>query len=170
LWVSIVNFASITLCVASQREFMAVVVRFVMTQSGNFWTYPRKLQRPTNLHITIRSFLGCCAVKFHGWKPTFRRPCCLHLQGCSSWLRRYIHCIVTYPERFLTCNLRFSRRGNRSRGFLGRSTELHGTTTQTNFSSVSSPWKPRISAVYVLFTWAWNLIPYPKTKDGFWVF
>jgi hypothetical protein len=40
-----VSFAAITLRVASQRVFIAaavvVVVDFVMTQSGNFWTHPR---------------------------------------------------------------------------------------------------------------------------------
>jgi hypothetical protein len=39
LWVSLVSFAAITLCVASQRVF--IVVYFVMTQSGNFWIQPR---------------------------------------------------------------------------------------------------------------------------------
>jgi hypothetical protein len=39
LWVSLVSFAAITLCVASQRVF--IVVHFVMTQSGNFWIHPR---------------------------------------------------------------------------------------------------------------------------------
>jgi hypothetical protein len=34
-----VCFAVITLCVVSQRVF--VIVYFVMTQSGNFWLYPR---------------------------------------------------------------------------------------------------------------------------------
>jgi hypothetical protein len=34
-----VSFASITLCVASQRVF--VVVYFIMTQSGNFWIHHR---------------------------------------------------------------------------------------------------------------------------------
>jgi hypothetical protein len=42
LWVSLVSFATITLCVASQRMFI-VVVYFVMTQSGNFWIYLRIL-------------------------------------------------------------------------------------------------------------------------------
>jgi len=38
LWVSLVNFTAITLYVAPQRVFIvAVVVYFVMTQSGNFW-------------------------------------------------------------------------------------------------------------------------------------
>jgi hypothetical protein len=40
-WVSLVSFAAITLCVASQRVFVLVVVYFVMTQSGNFWIHPR---------------------------------------------------------------------------------------------------------------------------------
>jgi len=38
LWVSLLNFATITLCVASQRVFG---VDFVMTQSGNVWINPR---------------------------------------------------------------------------------------------------------------------------------
>jgi hypothetical protein len=40
LWVSLVSFAAVTLFVASQRVFI-VVVYFVLTQSGNFWIYPR---------------------------------------------------------------------------------------------------------------------------------
>jgi hypothetical protein len=39
-----VNFAAITLRVASQRVF-TVSVYFVTTQCGNFWIYPRCLQR-----------------------------------------------------------------------------------------------------------------------------
>jgi hypothetical protein len=42
LWVSIVSFAAITLCVASQRVF--IVVYFSLTQSGNFWIHPRIVQ------------------------------------------------------------------------------------------------------------------------------
>jgi len=35
-----VSFAAITLCVASQRVFIAAaVVYFVMTQCGNFWIH-----------------------------------------------------------------------------------------------------------------------------------
>jgi hypothetical protein len=37
LWVSILSFPAITLCVASQRVFIIVSVYFFMTQSGNFW-------------------------------------------------------------------------------------------------------------------------------------
>jgi hypothetical protein len=41
LWVSLVSFAAITLCVASQRVIPKVSVYFVMTQSGNFCIHPR---------------------------------------------------------------------------------------------------------------------------------
>jgi hypothetical protein len=42
LWVSLVSFAAITLCVASQQVVPNVSVYFFMTQSGNFWIHPRK--------------------------------------------------------------------------------------------------------------------------------
>jgi len=42
-WISLVSFAAITLCVASQRVFIVDDVYFVMTQSGNFWIHPRML-------------------------------------------------------------------------------------------------------------------------------
>jgi hypothetical protein len=38
-----VSFAAITLRVASQLVFIFVIVYFVMTQSGNFWIFPRIL-------------------------------------------------------------------------------------------------------------------------------
>jgi hypothetical protein len=41
LWVSVVSFATITLCVASQRVFLFFIL--LMTWSGNFWTHPRIL-------------------------------------------------------------------------------------------------------------------------------
>jgi hypothetical protein len=41
LWVSLVGFAAITPCVASQQVFIVVSLYFVMTQSGNFWIHPR---------------------------------------------------------------------------------------------------------------------------------
>jgi hypothetical protein len=46
LWVSLVSFAALTLCVVSQRVF---VVYFVMTQSGNFWIHPR-IRSDTAVH------------------------------------------------------------------------------------------------------------------------
>jgi hypothetical protein len=48
LWVRLVSFAAITLCIASQRVFIVVVVvYFVITRSGNFWINPRILQSST---------------------------------------------------------------------------------------------------------------------------
>jgi hypothetical protein len=41
LCVSLVNFAALTLCVASEQVFIVVAVYLVMTQSGNFWIHPR---------------------------------------------------------------------------------------------------------------------------------
>jgi hypothetical protein len=40
-WVSLVSFASITLCVSSQRAVTKVSVYYLSTQSGNFWIHPR---------------------------------------------------------------------------------------------------------------------------------
>jgi hypothetical protein len=45
LWVRLVIFATITLCIASGVFIVVVVVvvvYFVMTQSGNFWIHPCK--------------------------------------------------------------------------------------------------------------------------------
>jgi hypothetical protein len=39
LWVSLVSFSAITLCVASRRVFIVVVIS-LSTQSGNFWIHP----------------------------------------------------------------------------------------------------------------------------------
>jgi hypothetical protein len=41
LWVSLMSFATVTFCVASQRVFIVVSLYFVTTQSGNFWIYLR---------------------------------------------------------------------------------------------------------------------------------
>jgi hypothetical protein len=40
LWVSLVSFAAITLCVASQRCVLLLFIS-LSTQSGNFWIHPR---------------------------------------------------------------------------------------------------------------------------------
>jgi hypothetical protein len=42
LWVSLVSFAAITLCVASQRVFIVVIS--LSTQYGNFWIHTRKME------------------------------------------------------------------------------------------------------------------------------
>jgi hypothetical protein len=49
LWVSLVSFASINLCVASQRVFIVVIS--LSTQSGNVWIHPRILRLIGNAHI-----------------------------------------------------------------------------------------------------------------------
>jgi len=41
LWVNLVSFATIILCIVSQRVIPNISVYFVMTQSGNFWIHPR---------------------------------------------------------------------------------------------------------------------------------
>jgi hypothetical protein len=43
-WVSLVSFAVITLCVASQRVFIVISVYFVITQSGNFWIHSHSVE------------------------------------------------------------------------------------------------------------------------------
>jgi hypothetical protein len=43
LWVSLVSFAAITLCVASQRAFIVISLS---AQSGNFWIHPRTRNKP----------------------------------------------------------------------------------------------------------------------------
>jgi hypothetical protein len=50
LWVSLVSFAAITLCVASQRVFI-VIVYFVIDTVRNFWIQPRII----NLLSTLSS-------------------------------------------------------------------------------------------------------------------
>jgi hypothetical protein len=41
LWVSLVSFAAITLCVAFQRVFIVISIISLSTQSRNFWIHPR---------------------------------------------------------------------------------------------------------------------------------
>jgi len=49
LWVSLVSFAAIILCIVSERVFLVVSVYIVMTQSGNFWIHIRMF---TTAHIS----------------------------------------------------------------------------------------------------------------------
>jgi hypothetical protein len=48
LWVSLVSFAAITLCVASQRVFVVVSVYFVIDSVRKIWLHPR-----TSLYIFV---------------------------------------------------------------------------------------------------------------------
>jgi hypothetical protein len=45
-----VSFDTITLCVASQRVFVVVVIS-LSTQSGNFWIHPRMFRGNITLEI-----------------------------------------------------------------------------------------------------------------------
>jgi hypothetical protein len=55
-----VSFAAITLCIASQRVFIVVIVYFVMTQSGNFWIHPR-----SDIMVTVSSVPGHYYIKVY---------------------------------------------------------------------------------------------------------
>jgi hypothetical protein len=76
-----VSFATITLCVASQRVFVVVVVvlvYFVMTQSGNFWIHPR---------ICAVTHLSCTMVT-NLWKVTdehLRSAFCYYETRCAHF-------------------------------------------------------------------------------------
>jgi hypothetical protein len=63
LWVSLVSFAAITLCIASQRAIQNVSVYFLMIQSGNVWIHPR-ISR--NYPV-----IGISAYAFHILHPTW---------------------------------------------------------------------------------------------------
>jgi len=64
LWVSLVSFAAITLCVFSQQVFIVVSVYFVMTQSGNFWINLRMSRRAWTLGSWVRTPLEACVYAF----------------------------------------------------------------------------------------------------------
>jgi hypothetical protein len=69
LWVSLVSFAAIILCVASHRVFIIVVVYFVMTQSGNFWIHPRMLNSSSDVAVLA---VGLKKVSFKQFSNTAR--------------------------------------------------------------------------------------------------
>jgi hypothetical protein len=88
LWVSLVSFAIITLCVASEWVFIVVRVHFIMTQSGNFWIHDHTSTRPyvfmawclvkhrdnfTFLpEVSSRGLLGCDDVRWCGRLPNIQ--------------------------------------------------------------------------------------------------
>jgi hypothetical protein len=66
LWVSLGTWAVITLCTASQRVFIVIVIVYcVTTQSGNFWIHRRILEFDSSA-----SQLGIC--KGGGWGGSAR--------------------------------------------------------------------------------------------------
>jgi hypothetical protein len=80
-----VSFASVTLCVASQRVFIFVVVYFVtMTQSGNFWIHSRKLSVHLSTH-DVGWFQVVNQTKIHNLdfqpRPLITRPTIY--EGCN---------------------------------------------------------------------------------------
>jgi hypothetical protein len=74
LWVSLVSFAAITLCVASQQVFIAVSICFVMTQSGIFWIHPR----------IVRSFYAFRTSNTKEYTSIFNKNS-LSPFSCSIW-------------------------------------------------------------------------------------
>jgi hypothetical protein len=81
LWVSLVSFAAITLCVASQRVFVVVVVISLSTQSGNFWIHPRIIWRVPCfevLNISIQRKHVCSYV------PSEHHGICVCVCVCCS--------------------------------------------------------------------------------------
>jgi hypothetical protein len=72
LWVSIVSFAAITLCVLLLKECLLLLFISLSTQSGNFWIHPRIAPRIPDLGTGRR------------WVVSFTpRP--LYLQANSPW-------------------------------------------------------------------------------------
>jgi hypothetical protein len=63
LWVSVVSFAAITLCVASER---VSVVYFVRTQSGNVWIHPRII---LNWSVVITKVHYCILPELFKFNP-----------------------------------------------------------------------------------------------------
>jgi hypothetical protein len=83
-WVSLVRFAAITLCVASQRVIAKVSLYFVMTQSGNFWIHLRTVlckflhlftnSPPLSLSLSVKFHIpGCSGLSFIGIGPKIIR-------------------------------------------------------------------------------------------------
>jgi hypothetical protein len=105
-----VSFVAITLCVASQRVFVVVVVYFVMTQCGKFWIDPRI---PENellakfLISGIRSTLHAVLLQGSSCKELMKRkiffPCMSPIfQGMMNSENRFIvvsHALCPLNER-----------------------------------------------------------------------
>jgi hypothetical protein len=93
LWISLVSFAAIELCVASQRVFIVVVVvvvvYFVMTQSGNFWLHHRLFTRLVGF-LSVLFPLGFPTKFFMNFSSL---PCMLHSPSMSSSLTGIILCV-----------------------------------------------------------------------------
>jgi hypothetical protein len=62
LWVSLVSFVAITLCIASQRVFIVVIS--LSTQSGNFWIHLRMLF----IHFSYLQSCTHARWRWHWWQ------------------------------------------------------------------------------------------------------
>jgi hypothetical protein len=59
------NFATITLCVASKRVFVAVVVYFVIDSVRKLLDTPSYTRRSSSLHCVGNSRFSLCLIKHH---------------------------------------------------------------------------------------------------------
>jgi hypothetical protein len=89
LWVSLVSFAAITLCVAYQRVFIIVIS--LSTQFGNFWVHPRM-----NIILAVGfSYNGrfyCCSFLQSLMAVTYRSE--------SAWLEN-VNRHAKVPEKWV---------------------------------------------------------------------
>jgi hypothetical protein len=104
LWFSLVNFAVVTLCVASQQVFIVVTVYFVIDSVRKFWIHPRitylykagflflfykdwTLWSPSNTHkLNWSSTSGVLSIHFSNGSMRTRAFCfrsCLPLHSIS---------------------------------------------------------------------------------------
>jgi hypothetical protein len=125
LWVSLVSFAAITLCVASQRVFIVVSVYFVVTQSGNFWIYPLVLHINetttafSRLSFQSRTNSQCHSNRWRAHNHLFVNTLnILHCKQCLLWvwtdLRKKFIC-----KRTVKWEICFHGFEESSRGLLG---------------------------------------------------
>jgi hypothetical protein len=92
-WVSLVSFASITLCVASQWVFIVVGVYFVIDSVRKLLDTPSHLIWTRHRHINNREYTDA------SWVSTFAfclwRPLLAKYSECGSW-HRVLQCNTVY--------------------------------------------------------------------------
>jgi hypothetical protein len=72
LWVSLVSFAAINLCVSSERVIPKISVFFDTTESGNFWIHPRKENYRLVKHRGNFTFTFICSHNLQNSKGILR--------------------------------------------------------------------------------------------------
>jgi hypothetical protein len=84
-----VSFATITLCVVSQRVFIVVSVYFIMTQSGNFWINPCISSILLHLPFFLLSlyFLHHTIKRTEGVEPSSTHFRCLYEMEMSGQIQ-----------------------------------------------------------------------------------